>query len=107
MLTIISVSRLDNDKLTIRASRPQHYSHALLEYSLEKEVRRVLSALGITEQDHRCAPETVGTDEDKRAIEIPSDGCSKTGIVCKRISIVVLGPFQLSGAGREIRQPAK
>lgn len=50
MLIIISVSRLDNDKLTIRASRPQHYSHALLEYSLEKEVRRVLSALGITDE---------------------------------------------------------
>ena len=50
MLIIISVSRPDNDKLTIRASRPQHYSHALLEYSLGKEVRRVLSALGITDE---------------------------------------------------------
>ena len=52
MLIIISVSRPDNDKLTVRASRPQHYSHALLEYSLGKG-----SSKGpVSPWDHRTRP---------------------------------------------------
>ncbi len=49
MLVIVSVSRLDNDRIEIRVARPQHDSNPTHEYSSEKEVRAVLSNFGISE----------------------------------------------------------
>ena len=66
MLVIISVSRLDSDKFTIQASRPQHDSNALLEYSSANEVRMVLSTLGMTEEtidSHLKLLAQMGTNE--------------------------------------------
>ncbi len=50
MLVIITVSRLDNDRVTIRVARPQHDSNPMHEYSSEKEVRDVLVDLGVSEE---------------------------------------------------------
>ena len=50
MLVIVSVSRLDNDRIEIRVARPQHDSHLTLEYSSEKAARAVLSDFGISEE---------------------------------------------------------
>ena len=50
MLVIITVSRLDNDRVTIRVARPQHDSNPTHEYSSEKEVRDVLVDLGVGEE---------------------------------------------------------
>ena len=47
MLVIVSVSRLDNDRIEIRVARPQHDSTRMLEYNSEKQIREVLSTFGI------------------------------------------------------------
>ena len=49
MLIIVSMSRLDNDRIEIRVARPKHDSKPMHEYSSEKEVRAVLSNFGISE----------------------------------------------------------
>jgi hypothetical protein len=50
MLVIISVRRLDNDRIEIEAARPQHDSNPSHNYPSEKEVRAVLSHFGISEE---------------------------------------------------------
>jgi hypothetical protein len=50
MLVIVSVSRLDNDRIEIRVSRPQHDSNPTHDYPSETEVREVLSVFGIGEE---------------------------------------------------------
>ena len=50
MLVIVSVSRLDNDRIEIGVARPQHDSNPTHDYSSEKEVRAVLSYFGISEE---------------------------------------------------------
>jgi len=49
MLAIVSMSRLDNDRIEIRVARPQHDSALMREYQSEKEARVVLSDFGISE----------------------------------------------------------
>ena len=50
MLVIVSLSRLDNDRIEIGVARPQHDSNHSQNYPSEKEVRAVLSDFGITEE---------------------------------------------------------
>jgi hypothetical protein len=50
MLVIVSVRRLDNDRIEVGVARPQHDSHPSREYPSEKEVRAILSDFGISEQ---------------------------------------------------------
>ena len=49
MLVIVSVSRLENDRIEIGVARPQHDSNPTHNYASEKEVRAVLLAFGISE----------------------------------------------------------
>ena len=50
MLVIVSVSRLDNDRIEIGVARSQHDSNLRHNYPREKEVRAVLSDFGISEE---------------------------------------------------------
>ena len=50
MLVIVSVSRLDNDRIEIRVARPQHDSNPMREYQSEQEARTILSDFGISEE---------------------------------------------------------
>jgi hypothetical protein len=50
MLVIVSVRRLDNDRIEIGVARPQHDSNPTHNYASEKEVRAVLSDFGISEE---------------------------------------------------------
>ena len=66
MPVIITVSRLDNDRVTIRVARPQHDSNPMHEYSSEKEVRDVLVDLGVSEEliaSHHKLLAQMGTSE--------------------------------------------
>jgi hypothetical protein len=50
MLVIVSVSRLDNDRIEIGVARPQHDSNPTHDYPSETQVRAVLSVFGISEE---------------------------------------------------------
>jgi len=66
MLVIVSVSRLDNDRIEIGVARPQHDSNPIHNYSSEKEVRAVLLDFGISEEQiasHLKLLAQVGADE--------------------------------------------
>jgi len=49
MLVIVSMSRLSNDRVEIRVTRPQHDSNPTRNYPSEKKARAVLSDFGISE----------------------------------------------------------
>jgi hypothetical protein len=49
MIVIVSVSRLDNDRIEIGVARPQHDSNSTHNYASDKEVRAVLSDFGMSE----------------------------------------------------------
>jgi hypothetical protein len=74
MLVIVSVSRLDNDRIEIGVARPQHDSNPTHNYPSEKEARAVLSDFGISEEtiaSHLKLLAQMGA-----AVKIPADGCS-------------------------------
>ena len=50
MLVIVSVRRLDNDRIEIGVARPQHDANPTHNYPSEKEARAVLSDFGISEE---------------------------------------------------------
>ena len=50
MLVIVSLRRLDNDRIEIGVARPQHDSNPTHNYPSEKEARAVLSDFGISEE---------------------------------------------------------
>ena len=50
MLVIVSVSRLDNDRIEVGVARPQHDSNPTHNYAFDKEVRDVLVDLGVSEE---------------------------------------------------------
>ena len=76
MLIIVSMSRLDNDRIEIRVARPQHDSNPTHDYPSEEEVRAILLNFGISEGTNSFSPEIAGTDGYGRRIKIPTDGCS-------------------------------
>ena len=47
---IVSVSRLANDRVEIRVSKPQHDSNPIQEYSSEKQARAIPLGLGISQE---------------------------------------------------------
>ncbi len=49
MLVIVSVRRLDNDRIAIEVARPQHDSRPAHNYPSDKEARAVLSVFGISD----------------------------------------------------------
>ena len=66
MLVIVSVSRLDNDRIEIGVARPQHDSNPTHNYPSEKEVRAILSDFGISEDliaSHLKLLAQIGTGE--------------------------------------------
>ena len=50
MLVIVSVSRLDNDRIEVGVARPQHDSNPTHNYPSKKRARAVLSDFGISEE---------------------------------------------------------
>jgi len=50
MLVIVSLSRLDNDRIEIRVTKPQHHLNPAREYSSQTEVQSVLLDFGISQE---------------------------------------------------------
>jgi hypothetical protein len=66
MLVIVSLRRLDNDRIEIGVARPQHDSNPTHNYPSEKEVRAILSDFGISEDliaSHLKLLAQIGTGE--------------------------------------------
>ena len=66
MLVVVSVCRLDNGKVAIRVTRPQHHSNPVQEYPSLKQARAVLSNFGISEEtadSHLKLLAEMGADE--------------------------------------------
>ena len=69
MLVIVSVSRLDNDRIEIGVERPQHDSNLTQSFPSQKDVHAVLSDLGIDEKtidSHLKLLAQMGTGEQLR-----------------------------------------
>jgi hypothetical protein len=69
MLIIVSVCRLDNDRIEIGIARPQHDANPTQHYPSEEEVREVLSDFGISEEtlaSHLKLLAQIGTGEQLR-----------------------------------------
>jgi len=66
MLVIVSIRRLDNDRIEIEVARPQHDSNPSHNYPSEKDARAVLSDFGISEEtiaSHLKLLAQMGTNE--------------------------------------------
>jgi len=66
MLVIVSLRRLDNDRVQIGVARPQHDANPTQNYPSEKEVRAILSDFGISEDliaSHLKLLAQIGTGE--------------------------------------------
>ena len=69
MLVIVSVRHLDNERIDIGVARPQHDSNPTQNYPSERDVRAVLSDLGISEEtidSHLNLLAQMGTGEQLR-----------------------------------------
>lgn len=78
MLEIVTVSRLDNDRIEIGVARLQHDSNPFHNYPSEKKQKSTSGHLRFRDQrrDNTFSPQIPGTDWCKRTIKVPSDGCS-------------------------------
>jgi len=84
MLVIVSVSRLDNDRIEIGVARPQHDSNPTHNYRSEKEVRAVLSDFGISQEtmdSHLKLLAQMGANEQLKfsPMDIPRHGLLSKG----------------------------
>jgi len=59
MLVIVSVRRLDNDRIEIGVARPQHDSNPTHNYPSEKEVRAILSSNNMNHTESELLLEAV------------------------------------------------
>jgi len=50
MIVIVSLRRLDNDRIEIGVARPQHDSNPPREYQSEQEAQTILSDFGISDE---------------------------------------------------------
>ena len=50
MLVIVSLSRLDNDRIEIRVTKPQHHLNPVQEYPSQTEAQTVLLNFGISQE---------------------------------------------------------
>ena len=73
MLVIVSLRRLDNDRIEIAVARPQHDSNPTQNYASEKEVRAVLSDFGMQRRDNNFSSEIAGKNGHMRTVKIPTD----------------------------------
>ena len=84
MLVIVSVRRLENQRIEIGIAKPQHDSNPTQNYPSERDVRAALSNLGISEETidfHLKLLAKMGTDEQLRfpPLDIPQNALLSTG----------------------------
>ena|SRR5438477_11691236 len=88
MLVIVSLSRLNDDQIEIGVTRPQHDSHHSQHYPSEKEVRAVLSDLGISEElvaSHLKLLAQMGTGEE---LKFPPMDVPQNQLLSRGFSVV-------------------
>src|SRR6266576_6284129 len=90
MLVIVSVRRLDNNRIEIGVARPQHDSNPSHNYPSEQEVRAVLSDFGISEEtiaSHLKLLAQMGACE---RLKLPPMDVPQHDLFVERISVVIL-----------------
>jgi hypothetical protein len=85
MLVIVSLRRLNNDRVEVAVARPQHDSNPAHNYASEKEVRAVLSDFGISEESiasHLKLLAQMGANEELKFAPtyVPQDDLLSRGI---------------------------
>jgi hypothetical protein len=88
MLVIVSVSRMDNDRIEVGVARPQHDSNPAHNYPSEKEVRAVLSDFGISEEliaSHLKLLARMGTGEE---LKFPPMDVPQNQLLSRGFSVV-------------------
>jgi hypothetical protein len=84
MLVIVSVRRLDNERIEIGVAKPQHDSNPTQNYPSERDVRAALSNLGVSEEtidSHLKLLAKMGKGEQLRfpPMDIPQNALLSTG----------------------------